>query len=115
MNPAVYNVLHVASGFLLVALTWGAFAAPRPEKRRGFLALSGILAVVMLVAGVGLVHKNPGIEFSQGWVLVKVGCWLVLAGLGGMAFRKPGAIAVLRLLVAAAVVTAVYMVYFRPF
>lgn len=115
MNPAVYNVLHVFCGFFLVALTWGAFASPRPERRRAFLALSGILAVVMLVAGVGLVHKNPGIEFTQGWVLVKLGCWLVIAGLGGMAFRKPQAIGALKVVLALAVATALYMVYFRPF
>jgi hypothetical protein len=113
MNPLLYSVLHVLSGFLLVALTFQAFAAPRPETRKRVLALSGIAALVMLVAGFGLVAKlNLGFP---GWVIVKLLCWLVLAGLAGTAYRRPGSTGALAWLATGLVAIALYMVYLRPF
>lgn len=113
MNPAVYSVLHVLSAILLVAFTFQAFAAPRPETRKRLMMLTGIFSLVMLVAGVGLLHKL-GLGFP-GWVVVKLVCWLGISAMAGVAFRKPGSAGALTTVTVLLVVVALYMVYFRPF
>ena len=113
MSPTTYHVLHVASVLLLVAYTFRACAAPRPELRRGALIVTGILSLVAVVAGFGLLGKL-GLGFEP-WIIVKLVCWLLISGLTGMAFRRPSLAGMLSLLTAALAVVAVYCVYFRPF
>ncbi len=110
MNPIYYSFLHVASGFLLVALTFAAFANPAPEARKRTLMLTGILSLIMLVGGFGLVAKVLGGAWPH-WVLVKIACWLGLSALAGIAYRKPEKIGLLRWIAIALVVTALAMVY----
>lgn len=113
MSPATYSVLHVAAGFLLLAITFRAFAHPVPESKRSVLAWSGIASLVMLVAGFGLLAK---LKYGfPGWIVVKLVCWLGLSALAGVAYRKPGSTGALTLVAALLVVVAIYMVYFRPF
>ena len=114
MDPNVYRVLHVAAAFLLAASTFFAFANPAPERRRLVLAVNGALAIVAIVAGLGL-HAKLGVEGFPGWLVVKLVAWLVLAGTTGMAFRKPGLASALALVSAVAVIGAVYCVYTKPF
>ena len=87
MPATFYSILHVASALLLVGVTFGAFAAPTPERRKATLMWSGILSLLMLTGGFGLlarvVHGWPV------WVLIKMVCWLGLSAVAGMAFRKP--------------------------
>jgi len=112
MDPLVYHVLHLSAGFLLTAYTFQAFAAPDPAKKGRVMMMSGIMSLIMVVAGFGLVSKLQ-IGFEP-WVWVKVGCWLVLSAVGGFAYRSKGAIPLLKLIAIVAVVAAVYMVYARP-
>ena len=112
MSALVYQILHVAAGFLLVAYTFQAFAAPSPEKRKGVLMMSGIASLVMLVGGFGLLAKLD-LGFPS-WVLIKVILWLVLSALAGIAFRKPLLAKPLSLITIALVVLALYMVYAKP-
>lgn len=110
MDPNIYSFLHVTSGMLLVAFTFAAFANPVPEARKRSLMLTGILSLVMAVAGFGLLAKvYPG-AFPI-WVIVKLVCWLGLSALAGIAFRRPGSVGALRWIAVALVATAVLMVY----
>jgi hypothetical protein len=113
MSPTTYYILHVVAAFTLVGVAFAAAAAPKPERRRPAMMLSGIAGLVMLVAGIGLLHKlNMGFP---GWVILKIVCFLVLSAMVGIAFRregKPGPMAALVVLVTA---VAVWAVYTKPF
>ena len=87
MSPLVYQILHVSSAVLLVAFTFQACAAPKADRRKFLMSVTGVLALVVLVAGFGLAAKR-GYGFPA-WMIVKLVCWLGIAGLSGMAFRKP--------------------------
>jgi len=87
MSPLVYQILHVSSAVLLVAFTFQACAAPKPERRKFLMSVTGIMALIVLVAGFGLAAKR-GYGFPS-WMIIKLVCWLGIAGLSGMAFRKP--------------------------
>ncbi len=114
MDPLYYSLLHVIAGFVLVGYTFSAFAAPRPERRGMHLMITGIASLVMLVAGIGLLHKGGfGWPWPM-WALVKIGCWLILSALAGIAFRRPGIASILSLIATALVVVAVYCVYMKP-
>jgi hypothetical protein len=113
MSSTFYSLLHVLSVLLLTATTFQAFARPEASLRRPILIRSGIFSLAALVAGVGLLHKlNLGFP---GWVIVKLGAWLLLSALAGVAFRQPGKTGFLGALATLALGAAVYAVYFRPF
>jgi hypothetical protein len=113
MDPTIYSFLHVGSAFLLVGLTFKAFAAPNGASKRQTLMFAGILSLIMLVAGFGLLAKyNLGFP---AWVMVKVACWLVLSAMAGMAYRKPAQMGTWVWITRLAVLLAVAMVYWRPF
>lgn len=104
-----YYILHVLSGFLLTALTFAAFAAPTPESRKRNLRLTGILALVMLIGGFGLMAR---LQYQWApWVFIKIGCWLILSGMAGMAYRRPGKGGFLMVLTGTLVAIAVSTVY----
>ena len=109
MSPTTYYIVHVISAFLLTALTFGAFAAPTPETRKRTLAFTGILSLVMLVGGFGLMAKFH-YEWAP-WVFIKVGCWLLLSGMAGMAYRKPEKTGLLSFVAGILVAVAVSTVY----
>lgn len=112
MTANFYYVLHVLAGFMVVAFTFQACAAPDPARRRPTLIVSGILSLLMLVGGFGLLaRQGHGWEL---WVLIKLGCWVGLSALVGFAFRKPGAALGLKLLAAAFAGLAIWAVYVRP-
>lgn len=116
MNPHEFlalHLLHVAAAFVLMGYTFYAFAAP-PETRRKVLMWTGGASLVMLLTGLrmwqGIYDFAPG-----GWLVVKMGCWLGLSALAGIAYRKrerAGAFAGIALIL---VVTALVMVYVKPF
>ncbi len=113
MTPQTYSIIHVISVVLLTAFTFKAFAAPTPDKRRASMMITGILALLVIVAGFGLSAK---LEYGfPGWMIAKLVCLIVLAGLSGVAFRKPGAVGVLTALAVVAVGAAVWLVYSKPF
>lgn len=112
MNPLYYSILHVVAGFVLVAYTFSAFAKPEASRRGFHLMMTGIASLVVLVAGVGLLHKG-GFGWPM-WALVKIGCWLVLSALAGIAFRRPSLAGMLGLIAVALVVVAVYCAYMKP-
>jgi hypothetical protein len=109
MSYQVYAVLHLISGFLLVAVTFQAFAAPDPARRKRTMIATGVLSLLMLTGGFGLLARlKLGLE---PWVWIKVACWLVLSGLAGLAFRRPLLAKPLTVVATFAVALAVYTVY----
>ena len=109
----VYYLVHVLSLLALTGVTFAAFAAPDPERRRKTLMTSGILAFTMLVGGFGLLARLYGNEHYP-WVIGKLVCWLLLAGISGFAFRKREMVGTLRLITIAILAVGVYLVYFKP-
>lgn len=110
MSAQVYYVLHVLSVLLLTGFTFGAFANPAPERRGRAMMLTGITGLIALVAGFGLVSKL-GHEFTDLWLIVKLVCWLGLAAISGMAFRKPEKVGALTIVASILLATAVVSVY----
>lgn len=73
--------------------------------------ITGILATIMLVAGFGALSVAK-IGFPV-WIIVKIVCWFGLAGIGGMAYRKPEKIPMLTGITIVLILVAIGMVYFR--
>lgn len=112
MRPTIYHILHVSSLLVLFGYTFYAFAAPAETKKR-VMMIAGIASLVMLVSGFGLLAKLH-LGFP-GWVIVKLVCWLGISALGGMAYRKRDKAGLFMLLALVLAITAVAMVYVKPF
>src|ERR1043166_9127321 len=88
MNPAELNllhVLHVGSVVLLLTFTFFAFAAA-PETRKRVVMITGVASLLALLTGIRMWQGMYGFA-AMGWIWVKIGCWFVLSGLSGMAYR----------------------------
>ena len=109
-----YQILHLLSLIVLTAHTFMAFANPAPENRKRTMIITGIAALLMFISGFAMLSVNK-IPFTTGWVLVKLVCWLGLSGLAGMAYRKAHLRGVLSTIALVLIVTALFMVYRRPF
>lgn len=113
MSPVFYHVLHVISLLVLTGYTFFAFAGPVPATKKKVMMLTGIASLLMLVSGVGLMHK---LAYQwQGWVIVKIVIWLAISAFAGIAYRRPGARGVLSALSVLLLGVAVYLVYAKPF
>ncbi len=106
----IYQLLHVGSVITLIAVVFSAFAAPRPERKKFVMILSGIAALVAFVAAFGLIATKYGNHFTT-WMIVKIGAWLGLAALPGIVFRRPELAKVLGWVAALLVLVALLMVY----
>lgn len=113
MDPLFYYVLHVIGVILFVAYAFQAFAHPERGKRTTMM-MSGIFALVVLVAGFGLKAKVPHVEGWPLWLIGKLGCWLLIALLPGVAYRNHALVGLLRMVTIALVALAVYLVYMKP-
>ena len=108
-----FLLVHLFALFLLVGVTFAALAAPRPERRRFSLMWSGILSVIVFVTGFGLLGlRRVGFE---GWVTVKLACWLALAVMVSLAFRQPEKATALSVVTMGAIFLALAMVLLKPF
>lgn len=114
MSAQIYHLIHVLSVILLVGFTFKAFANPVPEKKGRTMAVTGVLALLVLVGGFGLMARL-GYAYSSGWIILKIVAWVGIAAMAGIVFRKPKLAGLLTLIVALLAGVAVYAVYFRPF
>ena len=113
MSFPLWYILHLSSLLLFVGVTFAALAAPHPERRRRTLTWSGILAVVVFLSGFGLLGiLRLGMPV---WAIAKIACWLALAVVPGLAFRRPAQMAAWTAVTVAAVVIAVDMATLKPF
>ena len=109
-----YHLLHLFSLFVLTAHTFMAFGNPDPMNKRRTMTITGIASLLVLVSGFGMLHLLA-IPFSTGWVIVKFVCWLGLSSLSGVVYRRAHLRGLLSMISLLLILTAVYMVYFRPF
>ena len=116
MNPPEFNILHllhVAGALVLMGHTFYALAAP-PATRRKVLMWSGGASLVMLLTGLRMWQTIYGFA-PAGWLVVKMICWLGLSALAGIAYRRRELAGVLAWVALVLAVTAVAMVYLKPF
>jgi hypothetical protein len=110
MSPTFYYILHLISLFVLAGYTFYAFGAP-PETKKRVMMITGIAAILALVAGFGLKAKL-GYNLSEPWLLVKIVCWVGLSALAGLGYRKRSAAGALGVIAAALILVALVMVYY---
>jgi hypothetical protein len=116
MNPHEFlalHLLHVAAAFVLMGYSFYAFAAPL-ETRRKVLMWTGGASLVMLLTGLRMWQGIYGFA-PAGWLVVKIGCWLGLSALAAIAYRKRGRVGAFAWIAIILVVTALVMVYVKPF
>jgi hypothetical protein len=115
MNPNELNTLHivhVGSALLLVGSTFYAFAGV-PETRKSVLIWGGLASLVLLLTGLRMWQGLYG--FHGGWAVVKLVCWLGLSSIAGIAYRRREQAGLLMLITVVLALTAVAMVYVKPF
>lgn len=113
MSYNLNHIIHLTFLFVLVGSVFAAIAAPQPENRKLFLAVSGFCALVVMLSGfmlLGILKAG-----FPSWVIVKLVCWLVLSALVGMAFRLPEKRTALVFATVLTVLIAVTMVSAKPF
>ena len=113
MDPRFFHIVHVLSAFVLVGVTFAAFANPIPPLRRKVMTISGISSLLVIIAGFGLAGLlKYGFPI---WIILKMVCWLGLSAIAGIAYRQPKKIPALAGVTLLLVTIALYLVYFRPF
>lgn len=116
MNPAESNalhVVHVAAVIVLIAFTFFGFAGAA-ETRKRVLAITGVASLLVLLTGIRMWQGQYGFA-GLGWVFVKLFCWLGLSALTGLAYRKRDQVNTLMVVSLVLTITALVMVYVRPF
>ncbi len=95
MSAEFYKVLHLLAilvlftamgGLAMVGLRGGSDEEKKRFKQP-LMILHGVALVVTFVAGFGLIAKM-GLGWPM-WILGKLGVWLVLGGLAGLAAKRP--------------------------
>jgi hypothetical protein len=112
MSLATYHVLHLSSIIVLLGYTFYAFAAPA-ETRKRVMMITGIAALLILVTGFGMMHRMH--YGFAGWIIVKLVCWLGLSAISGIAYRRRASADLFMMITFALAITAVAMVFVRPF
>lgn len=116
MNPSELNalhIIHVASVLVLVAYTFFAFAGPAETKKR-VMMITGIATLLVLLTGIRM-WQGVYAFHAFGWIIVKLVCWIGLSALTGMAYRKREQTNALMMVALVLAVTALAMVYVKPF
>lgn len=111
MNPLYYSLLHLFSLFVLTAHTFMAFGNPDPVNRKQTMMITGIASLLVFVSGFGLMAKLHPTEYSSGWFIVKLFCWLGLSALGGVVYRRPHLRKALATTALGLILVALFMVY----
>ncbi|MBL8727004.1 MAG: hypothetical protein JNM25_01145 [Planctomycetes bacterium] len=116
MTPETYRLLHVVGVLLVFLGLGGVLATAGGEGGRSpklFLMLHGIGLLVMLVCGIGYVHKAR-LEW-QNWLFAKIACWVLIGAIPFLVRRGvvPRVVAVVLVLGLGA--TAAWLARDKPF
>lgn len=91
MSYQVYKIIHIVGIVLFFSLY--AVAAYRGQAKKSEKIITGVLLVIILVAGMGLVARL-GIPHGQPWPMwlkAKLGIWIVLGSLSHLVLKRfPG-------------------------
>ncbi len=97
----VYLFLHLFGIFLLFGSLGGLALhvmnggdKESNASRKLIMMSHGISLIVILIAGVGLLHRGFG-SFADGWVHAKLGIWLLLGAAPAIIYRVPSAVKML--------------------
>jgi hypothetical protein len=112
MSITTFLILHLSSVIVLLGYTFYAFAAPA-ETRKRVLMITGIAALLVIVSGFAMLGKLR-LGFP-GWAIVKFVCLLGLASISGIAYRRRAMADLFMIIAFVLAITAVAMVYVRPF
>ena len=112
MSLTTLLVVHLSAIIVLLGYTFYAFAAPA-ETRRRVLMITGIAALVVLITGGAMLGKAH-LGFP-GWAVVKLVCLIGLGCMAGIAYRKRAQADTYMMIAFILAITAVAMVYVRPF
>ena len=112
MKLTTYHVLHLSSIIVLLAYTFYAFAAPAETRKRGVM-ITGVAALLTFISGFAMLGKLH-LGFP-GWVAVKLVCWLGLSVMVSFAYRRRAQADAFMLVSLVLAITAVAMVFVRPF
>ena len=115
MSPEIYRVLHATGALLLFLSLGGVLLAPAGAKpSKAAMALHGIALLLMVVAGVGTVHKDASVDWGN-WLYAKIGCWVFLAALPILVRKGMLPRMVALLLAIAAGAAAIWLAQAKPF
>jgi hypothetical protein len=124
-----YKVAHIV-GLILVMSALGATAlhainggTRQTNRARGLVAaLHGIGVLVILVAGFGmlarlgvLAGKQPGAGALSGWIIAKIVIWVLVAAALMIPYRRPSFARPLYLLLPVLGGAAAYLAIYKPF
>ncbi len=123
MSYSFYNLLHIFGIALLVISIGGVcvHAASGGAKetnavRRLILVMHGLGALLVLVAGFGMLARLDGQESGFPlWIWPKLLIWLVLAGIIVVPYRKATAAKTVVVLVPILVLLSAYFAIYKPF
>lgn len=107
------HLIHVAAVLVLIAYTFFAFAGPVETKKR-VMMITGIATALVLLTGIRMWQGLFGFA-PLGWIVVKLVCWLGLSALTAFAYRKRDKANLLMIVALALAITALAMVYVKPF
>ncbi len=119
-----YKIVHIV-GIALFMASLGAVALhavngglKRDNRARGLVAaMHGTGALLVLVGGFGMLARlgfQHGAMFP-GWLLVKLGIWVLLAAAIALPYRKPTLGRTMLLLLPLLAGLAAYMAVYKPF
>ncbi|MCR9245315.1 MAG: hypothetical protein NXI31_09805 [bacterium] len=115
MSVEFYRIAHIV-GVLMLFLGLGGMLAHAKRDGAKAPALYGVMhgvgLLVMLVAGIGQAHK---LAYGwPAWMLLKIGCWVVLAMMPVLARRGLVPAAMALLLAVALGGTAIWLAVVKP-
>lgn len=116
-NPHELNGLVILHLFAVLALVGTVFyaCAGAPETRKKTLMFSGIASLLVLLTGARMWMVLKPTFAAQGWLVVKLVCWLGVSAFAGLAYRRREKAALWIGLALALALTAIAMVRVRPF
>jgi hypothetical protein len=88
MSYEIYKVLHLF-GLVTLFASLGALTIVPLDRRKPFMMLHGIAAVIMLVAGFGLLARLQLMGSMPGWVHAKIAIWVILGATPVILKKKP--------------------------
>lgn len=91
MSYEFYKILHL-TGLVALFASLGALAVLPADRRRPFMAIHGGAALLMLVAGFGLLARlgiMHNLKEAGIWVYAKIIIWLLLGAMPVVLKRKP--------------------------
>jgi hypothetical protein len=117
INPHEINglvILHLFAVLVLIGTTFYACAGA-PETRKKVLMWSGIATLVVLLTGMRMWMVLKPTFVQQGWLVVKLVCWLGISAFAGLGYRRREKAALWITLTLVLALTAIAMVRVKPF